>query len=122
VVYVPPVTAAVSVRLGGSRAGPLAGVDALPAHRHLMTAGARAGLLRAQHGEPSCSGRRVKAGTGRVGPFSHGQWLAGHIPGVEAQTFDDERHATVRENHIGDVHAWLADRPLVLRVRSCFTV
>jgi pimeloyl-ACP methyl ester carboxylesterase len=42
-------------------------------------------------------------------PFSHGQWLAAHIPGVEAQFFDDEGHS-LREGHIEDVHAWLIDR------------
>ncbi len=41
-------------------------------------------------------------------PFSHGQWLASHIPGVEAWFFDDEGHA-LRESHIEDVHAWLVD-------------
>jgi pimeloyl-ACP methyl ester carboxylesterase len=43
-------------------------------------------------------------------PVSHGQWLAAHIPGVEARLFDHETHVTVRENHIGEVHAWLAGR------------
>jgi pimeloyl-ACP methyl ester carboxylesterase len=42
-------------------------------------------------------------------PFSHGQWLAAHIPGVEARMFDNEGHGTLRENHIGEVHAWLAE-------------
>jgi pimeloyl-ACP methyl ester carboxylesterase len=42
-------------------------------------------------------------------PFSHGQWLAAHIPGVEARMFDYEGHGTLRENHIGEVHAWLAE-------------
>jgi hypothetical protein len=36
--------------------------------------------------------------------------LAAHIPGVEARLFDDEGHGTLRENHIGEVHTWLADR------------
>ena len=42
--------------------------------------------------------------------FSHGQWLAAHISGVEAWLFDYEGHGTLRENQIGEVHAWLADR------------
>jgi len=45
----------------------------------------------------------------RAVPFSHGQWLASRIPGVEAWFFDDEGHA-LRENHIEDIHAWLVDR------------
>jgi len=47
----------------------------------------------------------------RAVPFSHGEWLAAHIPGVEAWLFDDEGRSTLRENHIGEVHAWLAARP-----------
>jgi predicted esterase len=42
-------------------------------------------------------------------PFSHGQWLADHIPGVEARFYDHEGHG-LRENRIGEVHAWLAER------------
>jgi pimeloyl-ACP methyl ester carboxylesterase len=43
-------------------------------------------------------------------PVRHGEWLAAHIPGVEARLLDDDDHTTVRENHIGEVHAWLLDR------------
>jgi pimeloyl-ACP methyl ester carboxylesterase len=43
-------------------------------------------------------------------PVAHGQWLAAHIPGVQARLLDDEDHTGVREHHIGEVHAWLADR------------
>lgn len=43
-------------------------------------------------------------------PVAHGQWLAAHIPGVEARLLDDEDHTGVREHHIGEVHAWLASR------------
>lgn len=51
----------------------------------------------------------LHGGQDRAVPFSHGQWLAAHIPGVEAWFFDDEGHG-LRESHIEDVHAWLADR------------
>jgi pimeloyl-ACP methyl ester carboxylesterase len=43
-------------------------------------------------------------------PVAHGQWLAAHIPGVKARLLDGEGHAGVREHHIGEVHAWLAER------------
>jgi pimeloyl-ACP methyl ester carboxylesterase len=51
----------------------------------------------------------LHGGQDRVVPFSHGRWLASHIPGAEAWFFDDEGHA-LRETHIEDVHAWLATR------------
>jgi pimeloyl-ACP methyl ester carboxylesterase len=51
----------------------------------------------------------LHGGQDRAVPFSHGQWLASHIPGVETWFFDDEGHA-LRESHIEDVHAWLVDR------------
>jgi pimeloyl-ACP methyl ester carboxylesterase len=41
-------------------------------------------------------------------PFSHGQWLAAHIPGVETWFFEDEGHA-LREKHIADINDWLID-------------
>jgi hypothetical protein len=50
-------------------------------------------------------------------PFSHGQWLASHIPGVEAWFFEEEGHA-LREGHIGDVDAWLLDASPDLRRRA----
>ena len=51
----------------------------------------------------------LHGGQDQAVPFSHGQWLAAHIPGVEAWFFEEEGHA-LREGHIIDVDAWLLDR------------
>jgi hypothetical protein len=41
-------------------------------------------------------------------PPGHGEWLAAHIPGVEARLLDDDGHASV-VNRVSEVHASLSE-------------
>lgn len=46
----------------------------------------------------------------RFVPFQHGEWLARHIPGVEARLSDTDGHVTLLKDSIPQVHAWLLER------------
>jgi pimeloyl-ACP methyl ester carboxylesterase len=43
-------------------------------------------------------------------PAAHGEWLADHVPGVEAHLSDEDGHLSIEQRRIGDVHAWLLER------------
>jgi hypothetical protein len=44
----------------------------------------------------------------RFTPQTHGEWLAQHIPGVEARLLDDDGHATLVQDRAAEVHSWLS--------------
>jgi pimeloyl-ACP methyl ester carboxylesterase len=43
-------------------------------------------------------------------PAAHGEWLAEHVPGVEAHLSAEDGHLSIEQARIGDVHAWLLER------------
>lgn len=43
-------------------------------------------------------------------PFSHGEWLARRVPGVDARLSADDGHLTLLANRVGEVHGWLRER------------
>jgi pimeloyl-ACP methyl ester carboxylesterase len=46
----------------------------------------------------------------RFVPFSHGEWLARSIPGVETKLTGDDGHLTLTTRHLDEVHTWLLER------------
>lgn len=46
----------------------------------------------------------------RFVPFAHGEWLAAHVPGVDARLFDEDGHVSLVVNRLGEVFDWLLDR------------
>ena len=45
----------------------------------------------------------------RFVPFGHGEWLAAHIPGVDARLTDDDGHLTLTAHHLDELHGWLLE-------------
>jgi pimeloyl-ACP methyl ester carboxylesterase len=43
----------------------------------------------------------------RFVPFSHGEWLGGHIPGVDTRFLADDGHITLAVRRVLEAHSWL---------------
>ncbi|MGC2192904.1 MAG: alpha/beta hydrolase [Candidatus Dormiibacterota bacterium] len=43
----------------------------------------------------------------RFVPFQHGEWLARHVHGAEAELSEEDGHLTLLVNRVGEVHDWL---------------
>ncbi len=43
-------------------------------------------------------------------PYSHGQWLAAHVPGTEAHLDPAEGHVTLYERRLPEIHDWLSGK------------
>jgi pimeloyl-ACP methyl ester carboxylesterase len=46
----------------------------------------------------------------RFVPYSHGEWLAKQIPGVDARILPDDGHITLAVNRVSEVHSWLLNK------------
>ena len=44
-------------------------------------------------------------------PFQHGQWLAQHVPGVDAHLTESDGHLTLAISRVPAVHEWLLQHP-----------
>lgn len=46
----------------------------------------------------------------RFVPYSHGDWLANQIPGVDGRILPDDGHITLAVNRVPEVHSWLKSK------------